>query len=411
MKRWVLIIALVGAFPTLGSSQECVGGQVSTLDTFLYGRFETAMRSVGESGVVSSFFLYNLGVECNWPEENNEIDIEMTGDDENVQFTTHYPNLFSHSDIYTPSFNPHDSIHDYAIEWEPGVVRWFIDGELVNVQDQPFVEGLIYPMNLMMNLWAANAVGWVGPWDPSVMPQESIYEYVKVYDYTPGSGDYGTNDNFSLRWSDNFLSLDSTKWDVTRNGGFNGNYCTFKPLGVSVNDGRLHLKIQEPPIPDLIPVTFSVNTSDFALSQSDAVNLNGSFNEWCGDCEPMERMGDLWSVTIDLEPGRYEYLFVKNLWEETGSAPMGSSCDFLPCDEWLNYGFDLLEGSGPVTLKTYCWGECTDCSILAISDEPHDQAEVIRYLDLWGQEVPLSFNRLLIVQYSDGTYSKVVVRE
>ena len=134
--------------------QECIGGQIQTNEAFLYGRFEVSMRSAQGGGIISSFFLYNLDVGCNWPEENNELDIEMKGVSNEILFTTHYPGLAYHTDTYVPVFSPHDDLHDYAFEWEPGIVRWFVDGELVNVQDQPFVNGLIYPMRIIMNLWA-----------------------------------------------------------------------------------------------------------------------------------------------------------------------------------------------------------------------------------------------------------------
>ena len=176
-------------------SQDCVGGSIATKENYLYGRFEVRMQSVAWEGVVSSFFLYNIDEDCSWPEENNEIDIEMTGNNEWLQFTTHYPSLTYHTDIVVPDFNPHAALHDYAIEWEPGIVRWFVDGELANVQDAPYVEGLIHPMEILMNCWPSEAVGWTGVWDPSIMPVEAQYDYVRCYAYTPGTGSSGTDNN------------------------------------------------------------------------------------------------------------------------------------------------------------------------------------------------------------------------
>jgi hypothetical protein len=69
----------------------------------------------------------------------------------------------------------------------------------------------------------------------------------------------------------------------------------------------------------------------------------------------------VWSITVDLEPGTYEYLFTKNVWQENGGAPLGSNCDFYPCDEYANYGLIVSNGSAPIELDTYCWGTCLDC--------------------------------------------------
>ena len=104
----------------------------------MYDRFEVSMQSTSGDGVISSIFSYNKDLGCNWSEENNEIDIEMTGNGKNVLFTTHYPGLIYYTSAFSPAFNPHDSLHNYMIEWEPGIVRWFVDGALAFVQDQTF---------------------------------------------------------------------------------------------------------------------------------------------------------------------------------------------------------------------------------------------------------------------------------
>ena len=65
-------------------------------------------------------------------------------------------------------------------------------------------------------------------------------------------------------------------------------------------------------------ITFSVNMSNFpvGLSESDIVYLNGNFNGWCGDCNAMnDDDGDgIWSITMPLEDGSYEYKFTVNGW-------------------------------------------------------------------------------------------------
>ena len=79
-RGWCALVAaacLLGAAPA--GAQDCAGAQVLTREAYLYGRFETRMQSAQGDGIVSAFFLYNLDLGCNWPQENNEIDIEMTG--------------------------------------------------------------------------------------------------------------------------------------------------------------------------------------------------------------------------------------------------------------------------------------------------------------------------------------------
>ncbi|NNC95638.1 MAG: family 16 glycosylhydrolase [Chitinophagales bacterium] len=357
----VLVLMLLSAEVTV-YAQACTGGQIYTKEAFTHGRFEVKMQSAEGNGVVSSFFLYNLDLNCNWPAENNEIDIEMTGNKDSLYFTTHYPGPWYYGDVYEPSFNPHDTMVEYAFEWTPGVVKWFVEGQLVYTQNQPFVSQLIHPMRIMMNLWAANAVSWVGPWDPSIMPVQSEYELVRYYSYTPGSGNSGSGNNFTFQWEDNFNSLDTSRWEVEQNGGFNGNYCTFKGSSVEFTSGKLILKMEDPAQnPPTIPVTFSVNTASMNLNGGDVINLAGPFNGWCGNCTPMTKIGDVWTKTLYLPAGEHEYVFVRNFWQETGNAPLGSKCDYNPCDQFANYAVVVPYGYNSVTAETPCWGYCEPC--------------------------------------------------
>lgn len=404
---FLLSLFIVLLAPTL-HSQECEGGQIYSNEAFLYGRFETAMRSVEGEGVVSSFFLYNLDVGCNWPGENNEIDIEMTGNSETILFTTHYPGPWHQTDSLVPNFNPHDSIHEYAIEWEPGIVRWFVDSQLVVTQDQDFVSGLIYPMRIVMNLWAANAIGWVGVWDPAIMPVESEYEYVRYFEYAPDSGNTGTDNHFLLTWEDDFSDYNEELWTKEEYGGFDGNFCTFKTSSIEFANDRLYLKMEEEAdFVDSVPVTFSVDVSDQEFSTSDLVYLNGSFNDWCGSCELMIENDGIWTKTINLEPGKHEYVFTKNFWEENGAPPLGSECDYYPCDEWANYGFVFSEGSEAIFLEIYCWDSCSSCSALNIDENAINSKKNLLYIyDILGREADQNETGLLLYYYDNGSVEK-----
>ena len=357
----------------VAQEQDVTGAQVLTHEAYQYGRFEVRMQSAPGDGIVSSYFLYNVDVECNWPVVNNEIDVEMTGNVEDIYFTTHYPGPWHIGEQFDVAFNPHEEMHDYAMEWEPGIVRWFIDGELWYTQDASFVDQLIYPMRVLMNLWVANATTWVGDWDASVLPRTSHYEWVKVYGHVPGEGDAGTNNNFSLLWEDHFEgdALNPDIWEVTQYGGFEGNLSGFYGHNVSVTDGQLHLHLTEPtPALAPVPVTFHVDIGDMAIDTWDNINLNGDFNDWCGSCVAMADDNDdgVYDVTIFVTPGEYEYLFTLNFWELNGGAPLGSACDWESCDEWANYGFTVPEDSEAIDLPTWCWGTCSNACATSVSE-------------------------------------------
>ena len=347
-------------------NDECDGAAIRTHEAYLYGRFETKMKSTQGSGIVSSFFLYNWDIGCNWPEENNEIDIEMTGNmDASVQFTTHHPYQTSVTEIVPTSFNPHEVMTAYAIEWEPNVVRWFIDGELVLEQTHNFIPQLQYPMRIFMNLWAVSLPTWTGEWDPSFLPGMSKYDYVKYYEYTPGFGDYGTNNNYSLVWEDNFDNLDDERWDVDE-GGNVGPLCTFRAQNINVINGELILSITEFSNDQVTrPVKFGVDVSALDLQSNDVVYINGGFNSWCGNCMPLsDDDGDgIWTLDYDLSLGEHQYQYAINGWSGQIFQPeLGSSCDYNPCDEWTNFGVLVEESEDIIYAPIYCWGSCQTCS-------------------------------------------------
>ena len=233
-------------------NQDCLGGELRTINNFLYGRFEVNMKSAEGDGYVSSFFTYHDHWGDSNPDEwsllTNEIDIEMTGNHDNsVQFTTHHPgepNSWSYGEIIDVGYNPHAEFHDYAIEWTPNYVKWFIDDIEVYSQNENIVDDLIYPQKVMMNLWSAIWEDWVGEWNPNTMPIMAYYNYVKYYEYTPGDGNYGSNNNFTLSWIDEFDLFDDSRWEEATHG-FSSNNCQFTPLNVLFHDGQMILVVSD----------------------------------------------------------------------------------------------------------------------------------------------------------------------
>jgi len=228
----------------------CNSGQLNTDESYLYGRFEVRMKSASGDGLVSSFFTYNT----NWSNglgnlNVNEIDIEMTGNrDSSVQFTTHHPgdpNSWSYGEIIDVEFNPHLGFHDYAFEWTPNSIKWFVNNVEVYMQPLSIVDDLNLSQKIMMNLWSAIWEDWVGEWDNQDTPKHSYYDYVKYYSYSPTIGDYGSNNNFLFAWEDNFDTHNENIWDDNSSGSFNGNLCSFNPSNSNIYSGHLILSLTD----------------------------------------------------------------------------------------------------------------------------------------------------------------------
>lgn len=111
----------------------------------------------------------------------------------------------------------------------------------------------------------------------------------------------------------------------------------------------------------LYNVTFQVNMNTTALNADDVVYVNGTFNDWCGECAPMtDTDGDgIWTFTYAYAPGTYEFLYTINGWTASESLEVGGTCDYLPNDTFANRGF--LLGAQALDLEPLCYGSCDAC--------------------------------------------------
>ncbi len=215
------------------------GAEYRTKLSYTYGRFEVRMKSSYREGMLSSFFTYydGGGGIGNW----NEIDIEIMGRYyDNVQFNTITPNQTNHVSHKPMLTSPHLDYHTYAFEWTPQYVAWFIDDVEVLKQTGAHIQTLTLPQKIMMNIWNPLFENWAGIFNPDALPAFSYYDWVSYYSYTPGTGNYGTGNNFTHDWTDNFDSWDTNRWDKATHT-FNGNGCDFIQENAVFIDGKLVL--------------------------------------------------------------------------------------------------------------------------------------------------------------------------
>lgn len=265
----------------------CVGAGIRTVDSYLYGRFETRMKSADGDGIISSFFTYNTDFDngsgnLNW----NEIDIEMTGNnDSSVQFTTHHPgdpNSWSATEIVEVGYDPHEEFRDYAIEWTPDYIKWFIDNTEVYQQTLPLISDISFSQKIMMNLWATTAANWAGEWDYQDVPKFSYYDYVKYYSYSPDNGNYGTDDNFLFIWEDDFNDYNTDIWINDPSGELG--HCGFSQSNINYYNGHLIMTLRDVADEMICNQVTGDTNGDNILNVTDIIFiiniiLNNSFSE------------------------------------------------------------------------------------------------------------------------------------
>lgn len=174
-------------------------GRISTQNKkdFTYGIFEAKLKVPEGVGYLPAFWLMatDENVYGQWP-RCGEIDImEIHGSDPKTTYATlHYGNPHGQSQgmktLTDGTFA--DGFHTYTVEWNPGEIKWYVDGFLIHTENEWFsvTEGqgeITYPapfdqpFYMILNL----AVGgsWVGYPDETTDFENARYEvdYVKVY--------------------------------------------------------------------------------------------------------------------------------------------------------------------------------------------------------------------------------------
>ena len=220
------------------NAKDYKGAEYRTKESFLYGRFEVKYKSSAGSGQTSTFFLYN----DDYPNTAwNEIDIEILGRyTDDIQFNPITPGRINHERHQYVDFNPALDFHTYNIEWTPQYVAWFVDGVEVSRQTGEHIEALNISQKIMMNIWNPVYDNWVGEWNDKLLPFFAYYDYVSYASYTPGSGNIGTDNNFSFQWKDDFDSWDQNKWQKATHT-FDGNACDFIHENVIFRKGNMVL--------------------------------------------------------------------------------------------------------------------------------------------------------------------------
>ncbi|MDA0728636.1 MAG: hypothetical protein O3B70_05420 [Bacteroidetes bacterium] len=107
-------------------------------------------------------------------------------------------------------------------------------------------------------------------------------------------------------------------------------------------------------------VTFRVDMSQYSGTFG-TVNLNGSFNGWCGTCTEMIDNGNgVYEVTLTLATGTVEYKFTLDGWNVQEEFVSGTACTST-IDGFTNRTLTISED---VVLEAVCWNECAACQVV-----------------------------------------------
>lgn len=165
--------------------RDYTAASICSKDQFLYGKFEASIQASNVPGVVTGFFLHR-----NSPKQ--EIDIEIAGNrptvilvnvffnpgNEDANFDYGYRGTPIYIDL---GFDASEASHQYAIEWNPNEIQWFVDGKLVHrrvVWNPTPIPHL--PMTLHLNNWVTRSIQLAGRINNRNLPTVSIIKQIKI---------------------------------------------------------------------------------------------------------------------------------------------------------------------------------------------------------------------------------------
>lgn len=177
-----------------GASNNYTSARLKTQDLFsqAYGRFEARIKIPAGQGMWPAFWMLGNNItSVGWP-ACGEIDImENIGKEPGtVHGSLHGPSTTGTSDASAPFGLPAGQnfaadFHLYAVEWDPGTIRFYVDSSLYATftQSQWPAGGtweFDHPFFILLNV----AVGgsWPGaPDNTTQFPQQMLVDYVRVY--------------------------------------------------------------------------------------------------------------------------------------------------------------------------------------------------------------------------------------
>lgn len=141
---------------------------------------------------------------------------------------------------------------------------------------------------------------------------------------------------------------------------FNGYANRQIEAGGTANDyyGTCDGTCNDVPPPPAVDVTFQVDMSQY-IGTYGTVNINGSFNGWCGGCATMtdDDADGIYSITIALSPDTYEYKFTLDGWTAQEEFAEGAACTST-IDGYTNRTIDVTDAT---TVDAVCYNSCDAC--------------------------------------------------
>ncbi|MGL1933856.1 MAG: glycoside hydrolase family 16 protein [Fibrobacterales bacterium] len=179
--------------------KDWASGELRSLKTYKYGRFETTIKAPNEGHYLSTFFLFNLPRDKQWLEIDFELMsavpgqptsnllIDMGGGAWEWGQIEHKDLIFSHPDHPID----HQEKNVFAIEWTDSYIAWFVnETEIRRIDDASLIPQ--EPLHAVFNFWISEATSLSGENPDNYLDGKTAvteYEYYRYYKWN-GEDDF-----------------------------------------------------------------------------------------------------------------------------------------------------------------------------------------------------------------------------
>ncbi|KQV10863.1 1,3-1,4-beta-glycanase [Rhizobium sp. Root1203] len=135
-------------------------GEIQTKKRYGYGTYEARMKAGTGSGLNSAFFTYIGPAD---KQQQDEIDFEVLGKNAaQVQVNQYVKAKGGNEKLVSVGSKTDEGFNDYAFVWEPGRLRYYLNGKLVqDVTDPSKIPSS--PQKIFFSLWGSDTLtDWMG---------------------------------------------------------------------------------------------------------------------------------------------------------------------------------------------------------------------------------------------------------
>ena len=300
---------------------------------FRYGKVEARIKTVDGQGFWPAFWMLPTG--GSWPCDG-EIDImEQWGSDGPSNTTTGAAHAgtcpggstYQSSSHVISSGSYADNFHIYSIQWQPGLITWYVDNiQFLQVTPSSY-PNINWPFDsnnwyLMFNL----AITSSGPNSNTVFPSQIEIDWVRIYENTGGVS--GCTDSLAQNYNPN----------VTNDNGLCEYLVSFE---VNLNCAT---NISTPSVVYITSPAINWDCNTYALNDSNSDGI------WTGD--------------FVLSNGSFDYIYCTDGWTDSESSGLitamqnGASC--APITDYSTYANRAINITSDTSI-TNVWGSCSSC--------------------------------------------------